>query len=290
MPARSRKFTPYRDMNSSMRRRHPAVLAVPYKTDTLKCHGINMSISLFPAKSVTVSIVSHGHLEMVSPLLAQLETFSHAHIESVVLTLNIPEACPLPDFHTRFQLKIIKNKNPKGFGANHNQAFDQCKTPFFLVLNPDVCLDGDVFQPLINLASTDIGLLSPRIMEPGNNLPEPHRGLITPIEILSRKRLDYPAPKQPAWIPGLFMLFRTIAFRQIKGFDEKFFMYGEDFDICARVKMAGWQIGIAENLRVLHDARRASHVSRQHLWWHISSLFKVWTSTTFWRYRALLSR
>jgi GT2 family glycosyltransferase len=83
------------------------------------------------------------------------------------------------------------------------------------------------------------------------------------------------------------MLFRSEAYRQIGGFDERFFMYGEDFDICARLRLAGWKLSIAEHLQARHDAQRASHSSKRHLYWHLTSLLKVWSSAAFWRYRRL---
>jgi GT2 family glycosyltransferase len=104
------------------------------------------------------------------------------------------------------------------------------------------------------------------------------------VEILTRNRPGYVAPSQPAWIPGLFMLFRSATYAQIHGFDERFFMYGEDFDICARTQLAGWKLQVAEKLLARHEAQRASHASRRHLYWHVTSLLKVWTSGAFWRY------
>lgn len=236
------------------------------------------------SKPITVSIVSHGHLELVLPLLAQLEAFSHASIEKVVLTLNIPEPDLLDGLRWKFPLQLIKNSTPKGYGANHNQAFQHCTTLWFLVLNPDIRLQCDALLPLIQEAQQSTGLTTPRIFEPGKQLPEPHRSVITPAEILGRKRKNYQPPRSPSWIPGLFMLFRTRAYAHINGFDERFFMYGEDFDICARLSLAGWQIQIGEKLQVIHDARRASHAALRHFCWHITSLIKVWTSQVFWRY------
>ncbi|RYH17455.1 MAG: glycosyl transferase, partial [Alcaligenaceae bacterium] len=97
-------------------------------------------------------------------------------------------------------------------------------------------------------------------------------------------------PDVPAWIPGLFMLFRSEVYEAIGGFDERFFMYGEDFDICARTRMAGWRLQVGEDLRARHEAQRASHGSHRHLRWHITSLLRVWTSSGFWRYRAFRDR
>ncbi|MET3179670.1 hypothetical protein SAMN05518845_119153 [Variovorax sp. YR750] len=239
---------------------------------------------------VTISIVSHGQLALVLPLLEQLDRHSRAVIDKVLLTLNIPEADVLAGRSWGFEVERIENASPKGFGANHNQAFERCDTDWFLVLNPDIRFDNDVLSPLLAQAAADAGLLTPRILEPGKTEPEPHRALLTPLEIVGRKKPGYVRPTVPAWIPGLFMLFRSEAYRQVGGFDEKFFMYGEDFDICARTRLAGWKLQVGENLLARHDAQRESHRSRKYLYWHVTSLLKVWLSASFWRYLRLQGR
>ncbi|MFM9927789.1 glycosyltransferase [Variovorax sp. H27-G14] len=237
-----------------------------------------------PAPSITISIVSHGQLALVLPLLAQLDLHCRAVTAKVVLTLNIPEPDLLAGRSWGFEVERIANASPKGFGANHNQAFSRCASPWFLVLNPDIRLDSDVLTPLLAQAAADAGLLTPRILEPGKAEPEPHRALLTPLEIVSRNKPGYVRPRVPAWIPGLFMLFRSDAYRQVSGFDERFFMYGEDFDICARTRLAGWKLQVAEDLVARHDAQRESHRSKKYLYWHVTSLLKVWGSGAFWRY------
>ena len=237
-----------------------------------------------PHAPVTLSIVSHGQLALVRPLLEQLDRHSRDAIAKVVLTLNIPEADLLAGRQWGFAIERIENAAPLGFGANHNQAFARCDTPWFLVLNPDIRFDADVLAPMLAQAAPDAGLMTPRILEPGRPEPEPHRALLTPFEILGRKKPGYQPPAVPAWIPGLFMLFRSEAYRKIGGFDERFFMYGEDFDICARTRLAGWKLQVTEDLRARHDAQRASHRSKKYLYWHVTSLLKVWLSGAFWRY------
>jgi GT2 family glycosyltransferase len=163
---------------------------------------------------ITVSIVSHGQLALIRPLLGQLDRFSGASTAKVVLTLNIPEPDVLAGQEWGFPVERIENAQPKGFGANHNQAFQHCETPWFLVLNPDIRFDGDVLAPLIAQAAPDAGLLTPRILEPGKSTPEQHREIITPLEIVTRRKPGYERPAVPAWIPGLFMLFRSDAYRR----------------------------------------------------------------------------
>lgn len=239
---------------------------------------------------LTISIVSHGQQALILPLLHQLARFCGPLIDRVVLTVNIPEPDLLGDAPPGLPLLRLDNPAPMGFGANNNQAFGHCETPWFLVLNPDIRLDHDVLSPLLAQAAAGAGLLAPRILEPGKAAPEQHRALLTPTEILQRRKPGYGIPAVPDWIPGLFMLFRSEAYRQIGGFDERFFMYGEDFDICARLRLAGWRIQIAEEQQARHEAQRASRTRLRHLWWHVSSLLKVWGSGAFWRYRGLLAR
>jgi hypothetical protein len=148
-----------------------------------------------PFPPITISIVSHGQLALVLPLLDQLDRHCRAVTAKVLLTLNIPEPDLLAGRHWGFEVERIENASPKGFGANHNQAFERCRSDWFLVLNPDIRLDSDVLTPLLAQAAPDAGLLTPRILEPGKAGPEPHRALLTPLEIVGRKKPGYVPPR-----------------------------------------------------------------------------------------------
>ena len=229
--------------------------------------------------SVTVSIVSHRQWALVRPLLEQLGRLCRASVARIVVTINLPE--PIEDLDVGIPLEIVHNPAPKGFGANHNAAFARCTTPWYLVLNPDIRLTSDVVGAMVARAQADTGLIAPRIQEPGKPEPEPFRGPLTPMELVRRRLAGYQPPSHPAWVAGMFMLVRREAFARVEGFDERYFMYCEDFDICARLQLAGWKILIARDLSVLHDARRDSHASVRALAWHVSSLLKLWMSPAY---------
>jgi len=248
-------------------------------------HG--SSLTTYPTHSVTVSIVVHRQWALARPLIEQLDRYCHASIAKVVLTLNLPEALDI-DSHWRFPVDVIENSKPKGFGANHNGAFAHCNTEWFLVLNPDIRFDDDAIGAMLSRAAPDAGLMAPRIQEPGKPQMEPHRGLLTPLELFQRRRPGYQPPQEPAWVAGMCMLVRAKAFTQVAGFDQRYFMYCEDFDLCARLRIGGWRIQIDEATVVLHLAQRASNRSLQPLLWHLRSFAKVWTSAAFWRFRRCL--
>src|SRR5688572_17386214 len=209
-------------------------------------------------RTVTVSVVSHGQGQLTRALLADLDAVSHETIAKAIVTVNIPEPDFTWDAKLRFPVHIIRNDTPKGFGANHNAAFSECQTDWFLVLNPDLELPRDPIGPLIDQATPTAGLLAPRVVEPGKADPEPHRSLLTPAELMLRRMRPPGTVRDPDWVAGMFMLFRTSAFRQVGGFDPRYFMYVEDADICARLQLSGWQICAVDSVRVTHDARRAS--------------------------------
>jgi N-acetylglucosaminyl-diphospho-decaprenol L-rhamnosyltransferase len=238
---------------------------------------------------VTVSIVSHGQWQLVEPLLNQLDQWCGGMIAKIVLTVNVPESVAVKE-SWGFEVERIVNAHPRGFGANHNAAFARCRTPWFLVLNPDIRLEGDVLSELLGRASADAGLVSPRIHEPGSEAAEPYRELLTPFELIRRRKAGHRPPPEPAWVAGMFMLIRREAFAQVGGFDERYFMYCEDFDLCARLRLAGWTLQAEPSVSVLHLAQRASQAALRPLLWHLASFVKVWTSAAFWRYRELLKR
>jgi N-acetylglucosaminyl-diphospho-decaprenol L-rhamnosyltransferase len=235
-----------------------------------------------PAARVTVSIVSHGHGNYVRHLLCDLEAAA-AVIDKVIVTRNIPEADVLSDLELSFPLEVIENARPVGFGANHNAAFRHCRSAWFLVLNPDVRIAPAAIGTLLEQAPAGSGVIAPRVMEPGKGRPEPRRKHLTPFEIMGRwLHPEYDAPRAE-WVAGMFMLFRSGAFGAVRGFDPKFFMYVEDADICARLRIAGWDVSVNNSVHILHDAQRASDRHWRHLGWHWASLFKWWFSAPFWR-------
>jgi N-acetylglucosaminyl-diphospho-decaprenol L-rhamnosyltransferase len=235
-----------------------------------------------PSGRITISIVSHRHGSYVRELLADLDAVAD-RIDRVIVTRNVPEDDGFAELRPAFPMEIVENAQPRGFAANHNAAFALCASPWFLVLNPDVRLDASVIANLVDHAPRGSGVLSPRVMEPGKTEPEPRRSLLTPFEIMGRwVHPEYDAPRAE-WVAGVFMLFRSAAFRAVRGFDEKFFMYVEDADICARLKLSGWAVTVDESLRILHDAQRDSDRNWRALGWHWASMFKWWFSAPLWR-------
>jgi len=76
----------------------------------------------------------------------------------------------------------------------------------------------------------------------------------------------------------MFMLFRADTYREIDGFDERYFLYYEDVDICARLRQRGYDVRLVPAASVIHAARRDSHRRARYLAWHIRSTLRFWRS------------
>lgn len=227
---------------------------------------------------ICVSLVSHGHGLTVLNLAKQL--LNCPSISRLIITLNIPEAFPnILDG----RVQLIKNANPKGFGANHNSAFKYCEEAYFCVINPDIRMVNDPFLEMLDVfgEGINIGLVAPLVLNSVGRVEDSMRVLLTPWSLLKRiSGFDsgtYAVTLggenfSPDWVAGMFMLFRSSAFSNLGGFDERYFMYCEDADICARLKSAKYRILACLSIFVLHDAQRASHRSYLHLIWHLKSL------------------
>ncbi|MEN9479140.1 MAG: hypothetical protein RLZZ298_535 [Pseudomonadota bacterium] len=233
---------------------------------------------------VTVSIVSHGHGIMVESLIRVL--LGYSEVGQIILTCNIPETLNIAS-HER--ITLVDNGVPKGFGSNHNAAFALCQYPFFCPLNPDIELSENPFPKLLKSASeTGAALVAPLIFSRNGSVEDSIRHFPT-FRLLLSKVLGnscgrYPVflgqpDFYPEWVAGMFLMFRSQAFACLHGFDEKFFLYYEDVDICVRAWKNGMKVLACPSVAVVHDARRESHRSSRYLRWHLASMVRY-----FWKH------
>lgn len=252
-------------------------------------HPVQTSL---PQPNITASVVSHGHGRLLRSLVQDLATHCSASIGELVVVYNIPESDDLPTT-LPFPLRIIRNVKPLGFGANHNLALREASGDLLAVLNPDLRIESDPFPQLLDALAAErrIGLVAPQIIEADGRTADSARELLSLPRLLRRHSARWQtAATSVDWLAGMFMLVRRQAFEDVAGFDERFHLYCEDFDLCARLRLAGWRLALIDSAQVTHLAQRASRRSPRHTLWHVESLLRVWTSRPFWRYRSLLQQ
>ena len=242
-------------------------------------------------RPVTVSVVSHGHGDAVVHLLQDLSAYAAKEVGRVIVTLNVPESRLSDAVNAEswpFEIDWICNSAPLGYGANHNQAYALCQSACFCVLNPDVRLSSNPYPALLaSLAMPNVGCAYPLQHGEDGKIIDPARAVPTPISLFFR--YFRPASRRYVhcrdWVNGAFMLFRSEVFESISGFDQQFFMYCEDVDICLRLQLQGYELRCAPSAVIEHEGQRASRRKLRHLIWHIRSLIKLWVAPSYQSYK-----
>ena len=231
---------------------------------------------------ISISIVSHGQCGLVEALLDDLSACARYVPFEVLLTLNIPEAPRFALERFPYPLRILENPIPKGFGANHNAAFSYATKQWFCVMNPDIRLPENPFPHMLaELERLRGALIAPATLSPTGRCEDSVRHFPTLCSLVMKAigadngmyaySLDDDTFRAD-WVGGMFMLFRAEDFRRVAGFDEGFFLYYEDVDICARLWKAGGKVLVCPKARAIHDAQRASRRDFRYMRWHLSSM------------------
>jgi hypothetical protein len=235
-----------------------------------------------PERNITLSVVSHRQNALVNQLLEDVERVCADRV-AVVLTQNLPDREDFAAARLPCPVEVVVNAERKGFGANHNAAFQRCRTPYFCVCNPDVRLPADPFPALVQaLADPRVAVAGPLVRSPEGRIEDSARRFPTAWSLMKkllvdRREPDYATdrgPQEVDWVAGMFMLFRADAYRAAGGFDEAYFLYYEDADICRRLGAAGKRVLFEPRSEVVHDARRRSRRDPAHAGHHLASALR----------------
>lgn len=238
----------------------------------------------------TISVVSHGHGPALHGVLGDCQRLLDPDRFELVLTLNVPEPLDEAALPWRGPLRVIRNRRPKGFGANHNAALREARGSRVALLDPDLRLDGNPFEYLAEaLDDSRVGIAATRVRHPDGAVADHARLLPRPLQLLRRhlrgEGLLYghalAAPIAVDWIAGLFMALRRERFFELGGFDERYRLYCEDVDLCLRAWHRGWRVEVVPADWAMHPPRRRSRRDLRHFYWHCRGLMRLWRSPAY---------
>lgn len=207
-------------------------------------------------KSLTISIVNYNSGEYLMRCLSSIKTVEdEAKIKVVIVDNNSTDEGLNLAIQEFPKFKFINNEKNIGFGKAHNQVLRDLETEYVLLLNPDCILEKGVINRLLEYYEdhTDTGVITCKILLPDGTVDlTAHRGLPTPWASLlyffgdhSKYHLtnrDLKNPHEVDSISGAFFLTKKEVLRKSGLFDENFFLYGEDIDLCVRIKKAGFKV------------------------------------------------
>ena len=176
-------------------------------------------------------------------------------------------------------LKIILNERNLGFAGGCNTGIKKARGKYILILNPDIVVLENSIEKLYQFMeeNKNVGIAGPKLLNPDKTIqPSCYRYPVWYIPILRRtflgnfswakKKLDYYLMtdfnhleiKEVDWLLGACLMLRKEMIDQIGLFDERFFLYFEDVDLCRRAKMAGWKVVYFPPSEMFHYYQRAS--------------------------------
>lgn len=183
-----------------------------------------------------------------------------------------------------------------GYGSGHNVAINKSieeVAEYHIILNPDVYWVEDVVKDLTHYMQThgDCGLIMPQVLYPSGEIQYLCKLIPTPLNLLVRRfipikkwrnKLDY--NYEMHWtgydkiievpvLSGCFMMLRGSVLKKIKGFDERFFMYAEDVDLCRRIGEVSSTI-FYPKVSIYHEYAKGSYHNGKLMKIHIKSIIK----------------
>lgn len=194
------------------------------------------------------------------------------------------------------RVRYVFNNANVGFGAAHNIAIHkayQLESDFHILLNPDVYFDPAIIKELLDKVVSDpsIGLLMPKIVYPNGDTQNLCKLIPTPKDLILRrfipsekikKKLEnryelrffsYNSEAEIPILSGCFMMIRTAVLKTVAGFDERYFMYLEDVDLCRRIGAMS-RLVYYPKVSIVHNYEKGSYKNKKLLFYHIRSAVK----------------
>ena len=202
------------------------------------------------ADNVTVVMVAYNSAHCLPGLSAGLQTMHNIIVVDNASDDDLQTQLPL----TLPQASLLRNDRNLGFGTANNRALAQVKTPYALLLNPDCLPTKDFLDGLLQAAGEfpDVAIIAPHLIR-RNGTPEvSYRWPATHWDSRGPKA---DGPCCVGFVCGAVMLLNMDLMKRVGYFDETFFLYYEDEDLCQRVFLAGQQIVVVPKVEITHLSR-----------------------------------
>jgi len=231
---------------------------------------------------VAVVIVSYNTRDLLLECLASVfESTKDASLEVVVVD-NASEDGSYEAVRNVFpQATAIRNAENLGFGAACDQGMEGTGAPFILLLNSDARLTASAFEALCDCLEKNerCGAAGCKLIDSAGTEVPNTRNFLTPLNqalesaglrLNSRRLQRTHQPKLDSnnadcsvdWIDGACLMLRREALDQVGLFDERFFMYSEDEDLCLRLKRGGWSVCYCGGATAIHHGAASTGQAR----------------------------
>lgn len=240
---------------------------------------------------ITASIVTYHN--PLTELKKVIDSFLNSSVNGLLFIVDNSSDRSIEKIITDKRINYIFNDSNIGFGKAHNIAIrksEELNSDFHLILNPDIEFDTYVIESIIEKFQTDrqIGLIMPKIVYPDGATQYLCKLIPTPLNLFARRFLPFKSLvarqnekyelrfftyENEAEIPslsGCFMMIRTSVLTEVNGFDERYFMYLEDVDLCRKIGEKS-KLLFYPRVQITHNFEKGSYKDKKLLNYHITS-------------------
>jgi GT2 family glycosyltransferase len=225
--------------------------------------------------TLSIVIIHYNVPTQLTACLQSLEIACDQIPHEIIVTDNASTQGPINELITRFpKVRFIQNTTNTGFAVANNQTVTHCQGQYLLLLNPDTIVLPDTIKRCLAFLNQhpETGALGVQMTDEHNQYrPESKRGFPGIRHSLCRfAGLHHLFPRS-AWLAGYyaphvsesdtgsvdvltgaFLMMPASVYRQVNGFDTDFFLYGEDIDLCCRIRQAGYPLYYLGDTHIIH--------------------------------------
>jgi GT2 family glycosyltransferase len=218
--------------------------------------------------TVSIILVNYNGADVIVDCLNSLEKFIPRDNCEIILVDNNSQDNSVCIINDKFpNIKLIKLPENVGFGAGNNAGAKIAKGEFLLLLNTDTILTNNILPHLLELMSvnSDVGVIGTKLVFPDGSFQisvSPEIGITGEFQAKkmhenaqNKNNLmeqDFQDIKEVDIVVGAAFFIRADLFNLLGGFDEKFFMYFEESDLCQRVRNKGYKIMYTPHVSIIH--------------------------------------
>ncbi|HRN27753.1 MAG: glycosyltransferase [Ignavibacteriaceae bacterium] len=248
---------------------------------------------------LSIIIVNYNVKEFLQNLIHSIEKASLNLTKEILIVDNASDDGSVEFIKEKFpQIKLIANQKNLGFGKANNIGLKQANGKYILLINPDTLVAEDTFEKMIKFfeSNSEAGLAGCKILNPDGSLqlacrrsfPGPWTSftkvtglsnLFPNSKIFARYNLTYLDENKTYEvdaISGSFMMMRKEVYEKVGGFDEQFFMYGEDLDLCYRIQKSGFKVYYVHSTQIIHykgESTKRSSLDETKVFYNAMHLF-----------------
>ena len=249
---------------------------------------------MYPIK-ISIITVGMNHLSYLKNLLYSVYQIEQNISLEMIYVDNCSVDGSIDFIRKEYPLvRILANEKPQGFGENNNKGVLAASGKYIAIINPDIVLAPNSLKELYDYAESDQnwGILVPKLLNPDGSTQHSIRGYITPHILINRfltkgndkasnkavekylcKELDNNKIQPVNWAIGAALFLKKDFYAQLGGFDQDYFLYMEDEDLCLRAWKNNKPVMYIPTSVMTHNHLRGSSKIGKKTFMHLKSMF-----------------